>query len=245
MLEIGIIICVALILFLLIRNFPLDETETLIHKESKLKKFLSNLFKKRREKMEQNIMKSLDNSAELISPREIEDAKESYDTQDPEIAKLLHEANEACEIGDFDCVEEKSLEAIGKDKRCDQAYVFIAKVALSKHQLSDAREALEMSLKCNSDNAMAHATLGEIFLEQEKFTDSIIHFQKAVNIERNNPVFRAGLGKAYMMVRQYSKAAKSLKRAASLDIDNKEYKELALEAEEKQRSHAQGLSHRS
>lgn len=245
MLEVGILICVALILFLLIRNFPVGEDSLELPKENKLKKFLSKLFQKRRERAEENILRSFEGNPEIISPKDIEDVKESYDIEDPEIAKLLFEANDALTEGNLPQVEEKSLEAISKDKRCDQAYVFIARVALAKKQVSDAKEALETAIKCNPDNGLAHAILGEIFLDQEKYTDAINYFQKAVNLDRNNADFRAGLGKAFMMVRQYSKAAKALKRAASLDIDNKEYKELALEAEEKQRSHAQGLSHRS
>jgi cytochrome c-type biogenesis protein CcmH/NrfG len=62
--------------------------------------------------------------------------------------------------------------------------------------------------------------------------------QKAVNLDRGIALWYAELGKAYMQVRQFAKATKALKRAASLDIDNKEYKELASEAEDKQRAHS-------
>ena len=104
-------------------------------------------------------------------------------------------------------------------------------------QYSDAEEALTIALKCNKNNGLAHASFGKLCFAQEKFNDAIGHFQKAVNLDRNEASWQAGLGESYLMVRQWSKASKALKRAATLNIDNKEYKKLAMEAEEKLRDH--------
>jgi Flp pilus assembly protein TadD len=75
-------------------------------------------------------------------------------------------------------------------------------------------------------------------LRDENLSDGVEYLQKAVTIDRGNAEWYFELGKAFMGVRQFAKAAKALKRAASLDMENKEYKELASEAEDKQRSHA-------
>ena len=44
-----------------------------------------------------------------------------------------------------------------------------------------------------------------------------------------------------MEIRQFAKASKALKRAAQLDIDNKEYRNLAFLAEEKQKTHTRAF----
>lgn len=249
MLEIGIIVTIALILFLLLRNYPktalggeASKSDFLVEKNSgKMKpmtSFFSKLIDRRREKAEEEIKQAIvSDQDDLVSPKEIEDAKKSFYTKDSEIAKILHEADEALKAGDLRFAEDKSIEALARDKRCDQAYVFIAEVAMRKDNIEDAIEACKTALKCNRDNGFAHAILGEAYYKNEKYSEAIEHYQRAVNIDRNLAAWQAGLGKAYLEVRQYSKASKALRRASSLDIDNKEYKKLAGEAEDKQRSH--------
>lgn len=201
--------------------------------------FLQKLLAKRREREEKGIEEAITaGQRDLVSPKEIEDAQVAYFVEDPEVAQLLHESDEALKSGDLRQAEDKAIEAIARDKKCDQAYVFVGEVALKKQNLEDAKEAATTALKCNNENGFAYAILGEIFYREEKYTEAIEYFQRAVNYDRNNPDWQAGLGKAFLEVRQFAKAAKALKRASSLDIDNNEYKELAMEAEEKQRAHS-------
>ena len=245
MLEIAIIVSIAAALFLLLRNF--HRTENLVpespivevKKDSKMLKFWQKWTSRRQKQNEDEIREAIrSGQSGIVSPKEIQDAQNSFDAADPKVAKLLFEANEALEMKDFKTVEEKSIEALSIDKRCDQAYAFVAQVAMEKKDNTDAEEACKTALKCNNDNGMAHAILGEIYLIKERFTEAIAEYQKAVNLDRNNAAWQAGLGKSYMQVRQFSKAAKALKRASSLDIDSKEYRDLSFEAEEKQRAHA-------
>jgi tetratricopeptide (TPR) repeat protein len=217
-----------------------NSTEADPKKENFMLSIFEKLFRERRKKVEEDIIKSLDGSnSGIVSPKEIDDAQKYFSIADPELAKLLHEADEAYKNGDFETVESKSVAAVSRDKRCDQAYAYIAACAVEKKNNNDAKEALRIALKCNHENALAHALLGQILFDEEKYTDSIEHFQRAVNLDRNRADWQAGLGRAFMMVRQYAKASKSLKRAATLNIDNPEYKKLAIEAEEKQRAHSQ------
>ena len=242
MLEIAIIITVSLLIILLLKNYPkgYDEMTMSGGNESKMKiKFISKLFENRRLRVEEQIKQSLNNGmTETVSPKEVSNAQDDFGAKDPEIARLLFEANEALIKEDYSEVEKKSLEAISKDKKCDQAYAFIAQIALKKGDLSDSLEAAETSIKCNSDNALAHYVLGEVYFQTEKYNDSIDHYTKATHLSRTNAEWLAGLGKAFLEVRQFSKAAKALKRASMLDINNEEYKKLAVESEEKQKSHS-------
>jgi tetratricopeptide (TPR) repeat protein len=245
LLEIAIIVSIAAALLLLLRNFhrtkdlvpasPVVETK----KDSKMLKFWQKWTSRKQKQNEDEIKEAIrSGQSGIVSPKEIQDAQDSFDAADPRVAKLLFEANEAYQMKDFKSVEEKSIEALSIEKRCDQAYAFVALVAIERKDYTDAEEASKTALKCNSENGMAHAILGEIYLIKERYTEAIAEYLKAVNLDRNNASWQAGLGKSYMQVRQFSKAAKALKRASSLDIDSKEYRDLAFEAEEKQRAHA-------
>jgi tetratricopeptide (TPR) repeat protein len=243
LLELGIIICVAIVLFLVLRNYPKTGEDTsarsAVIKEGKFMNFFQKIMSKKREQTEKEIEEAIvSGQHDIVSPKEIEDAQATYFVEDPEIAQMLHESKDALLAGDLKTAEDKAIEAIGKDKKCDQAYVFVGQVALLKQNLDEAKEAAEAALKCNPENGFAHAILGEVYFSEEKYTEAIENYQKAVNYDRNNPDWQAGLGKAYTVVRQFAKAAKALKRASSLDIDNAEYKQLAIEAEEKQRAHS-------
>jgi len=240
LLEIAIIIVITLILFLILKNFPLtkEENPEKSRKENIMTKIFNKLFAGLRKKNEDEIKKALSTGQEkVISPKEISDAQKNFWTDDPDIAKILFEANKAILDGNYSRAENKAIEALSKDKKCDQAYVFISQVAMSRKKYNEAKESAEAALKCNITNAQAHAILGECNFLEERYSDSIESYQKAVNVDHNQAQWQAGLGKAYLEIRQFSKAAKAFKRASSLDIDNKEYKELASFAEDKQRMH--------
>lgn len=248
MLEIIIIITIAVALFLLLRNYSKTRDAVVLNnadkskKESKMFQFWQNFVLRRKKHEEQEIINALKSGQSgIISPKEIKQAQNSFDAADPEVAKCLAEADDALRVGDHKAVEKKSIEAIAKDKHCDQAYAFVAKVSAKRKDYSDAEEASRTALKINPDNTLAHSVLGDIFLDNGRYTEAINEYQKAVNLDRNNAEWQAGLGKAYMQVRQFSKAAKALKRASSIDIDNKEYRVLAFEAEEKQKAHSRAF----
>ena len=236
---------IAAALFLLLRNFHrtkelIPESQVAeIKKDSKMLKFWQKWTSRWQKQNEEELKEAIrSGQSGIVSPREIQDAQDSFDAADPKVAKLLFEANEASSMKDFKTVEEKAIEAIAIDKRCDQAYAFVAQVAIERKDYADAEEACKTALKCNNENGLAHAILGKIYLTKERYTEAISEYQKAVNLDRNSAEWQAGLGESYMQVRQFSKAAKALKRASSLDIDNKKYRDLAFEAEEKQRAHA-------
>lgn len=243
MLEIGIIICLAGVLFLALKNFSktnveLDATTT---SEGKGKKDWFALFRKfsvKKAKPEKIGEAILDDQDDVVAPSEIKNAQKVYMTDNPEVAKLLLEAEDFLEKNDLREAEELAISAISIEKKCSEAYVVVGKVAAVRGAFEDSKEAFKTALKCNAESGEAFFGLGQLELRNENYSSAIEYLQKAVNISRGEPVWCATLGKAYMEVRQFARAAKALKRAASLDIDNKEYKELASEAEDKQRAHA-------
>ena len=248
MLEIGIIVCLAVILFLALRNFSKTKedfvvkqpaTEPIIKPKEMKKTFLSKLFTREPVADKADIMAVIEkDNNKIIAPLEIDEAQKAYKEADPDIAKMLYEADLAMARGDLREAEDLALQAIMKDKKCAHSYVIVGKVAFSRGAFDDAKESFKTALKCDTETAEAYFGLGQIELRDENFSEALMSLQKAVNIDRGNAEWYAELGKAYMQVRQFAKATKALKRAASLDIDNKEYKELASEAEDKQRAHS-------
>lgn len=238
MYEIIIIVCLAIALFLLLRHYPEARSVNTFSFHA-IRDFLARFKRTKSKKEIQQIEKMIEESNEnWVAPAEIERATETFHESDPELAQSLMKAEEAYEINDLRAAEELSLEVIGKDKRCAYAYLLIGKVAYSRGQFDDAREALRTTIKCKKDFAEAYFYLGLLESREENLSKAVEYLEKAVAHEKGHADWYAELGKVYMGVRQFAKAAKVLKRAASLDIDNKEYKDLAAEAEEKQRTHS-------
>ncbi len=241
MLEVGIIICLAIVLFLILHNFPGTKEEGEIGVQTREKK--PSIWNKISYKKKRNnavaIQKAIDDAKEeIIAPSETETAQIKFKEDDPEVAEFLYEAESAMEKSDLREAEEKAISALSKNKKCGKAYEIIGTVAMQRGSFDEARESFKTAIKCDPEIGEAYFGLGEIDLKTENFTESIENLQRAVALDRGRADWYCELGKAYTEVRQFAKAAKALKRAASLDIDNKEYKELAAEAEEKQRAHA-------
>lgn len=248
MLEIAIIICLAIIFFLVLKNFPktkdssdLSQTVNGPIKEPEAMKqsIFSKIFSKKPVEDRADIMAVIDkDNSKVVAPLEINEAQKAYKESDPEIARILYEADMALARGDLREVEDLALQAVVKDKKCAHSYVLIGQVAFSRGSFDDAKESFKAALKCDPETAEAYFGLGQIELKDENLSEALLSLQKAVNLNRGVAGWYAELGKAYMQVRQFAKATKALKRAASLDIDNKDYKELASEAEDKQRAHS-------
>lgn len=242
MLEVLIIICLAISLFLLLRHYP-EAKEAPSYIPRKTFRSLFSYFKKPVAYLEKEIEAAVtENRAEMGLPESEPEpepaAIRKYGNLDPELAELLCKADELFEINDLREAEERSIEAITKNKRCGDAYLIIGKVAFMRGQFDDAREALRVAIKCDNKLGEAYNYLGKVEMRGGNLSKGVDHLEKAVVFEKGHPDWYADLGKAYMEIRQYAKAAKVLKRAASLDIENKEYKDLASEAEDKQRSHS-------
>lgn len=248
MLEIAIIICLAILLFLILKNYTkveiapgeiasVESDFTGILPMKKRENFLKKFFAKREnfDDIKDEIEKGQER---IVAPAEINKAKQTFREEDPEVAQLLLESSKAFEENDLRNAEDLAIEALIKDKKCSPAYVNIGRVAFHRGSFADAKESYKTALKCDRESGDAYFGLGQIEIREDNISDAIEHFQRAVSLDRGNAMWYGELGKAYMQARQYAKAAKALKRAASLDMENKEYKELASEAEDKQRAHS-------
>jgi len=238
--EIIIIICLGLALFLLLRHYPETGVRNFTtDSRERVKQVLSYFSRFKRGKGGQSVETIIDEGQdEIVAPVELEDATKKFHEKDPEIAEALLKAEQSLETGELREAEDKALEVVAKNKRSAFAYLLLGKVAFSRGQFEDAKDAFKTALKCNRDLAEALYYLGRIDFRNDNITGAIDNFQKSIYAEKGHADWYGELGRAYLEVRQYAKAAKVLKRASSLDIDNKEYRDLASEAEDKQRSHS-------
>lgn len=238
-LEIIIVICLASALFLLLRHYPDAKDFKFPINREKFSNFVGRFKGKRKNTVAENIAIEIEkNQEEVVSPVEIEEAVEVYKEENPETAEILFQAEKYYNENDLRTAEEKAIEAIGKNKRCSKAYIIIGDIAYSRGQFPEAKEAYKAAIKCNPSSGEAFFGLGEIEFRAENYTGAIDYLLKSVILEKGHADWYAELGKAHLEIRQFAKAAKALRRAASLDIDNKEYRELASQAEEKQRTHS-------
>ena len=237
MLELLIIICLAVAFFLVLRHYP----EVVEKKSSKRTNFWLSFrsFVIRKKKKQIEAIKREINAVQVEEQKLPElSIQQKYVGLPPELVRTLCVADEAYAANDLREAENKAIEIISKDKKCGEAYVIVGKVAFSRGEYEDAKQSYKAALKCNGQLAEAFFGLAEISLREENYQESIEQFLSAVAIDKSKPEWYVALGRAYMGVRQFAKAAKAFKKAAGIDIENREYKDLAAEAEEKQRAHA-------
>jgi len=246
LLESAIIVILAAAFFLVLRHYPeVSESKISFWKDwqKKLilgtKSFMAQRKKRQIEKIKQEISRpepeiTFDNVNKLPELS----IQQKYSKLPPELVRILCSADEALINNDLREAEDKAIEAITKDKRCAGAYVIIGKVAFSRGEFDDSKEAYKTALKCDADQAEAYYGLGQINHREENYQECIDNYSNALNLEKSRADWYADFGNAYMEIRQFAKAAKAFKKASSIDIENREYKDLASEAEEKQRAHA-------
>ena len=238
-LEIIIVFCLAVALFLLLRHYPDAQGFKFPVNRENFSNFVGRFKGAKRRNATENVTFEISkDQQQIVSPAEIEEAVEQYKEENPETAEALIQAEKAYAENDLRTAEDKAIEAIGQNKRCFKAYVIIGDIAYSRGQFPEAKEAYKAAIKCNPSSGEAFFGLGEIEFRAENYTGAIDYLLKSVILEKGHADWYAELGKAHMEIRQYAKAAKALRRSASLDIDNKEYRELASQAEEKQRTHS-------
>lgn len=157
---------------------------------------------------------------------------------DPELEKLLAEADIHFRKGELKAAEDYYLKAAAKDPRCSKAYSRLGVIYLENgDSWQDAEEAFRQALKIEPDNGFILNNLGLVLYHQDKYADAIRHFEAAVRQDDLNAARHANLGMGYMAIRQYAKAESSFKKALKLAPNELEYKDLLSEAIEKKQAH--------
>lgn len=161
---------------------------------------------------------------------------QKYD--DPELERLLAEADVHFRKNEFKAAEEFYLKAAAKDPRCSKAYSRLGVIYLEEgDNWEDAEEAFRQALKTEPENGFILNNLGLVLYHQDKFADAIRNFEAAVRQDELNASRHSNLGMGYMAIRQYAKAESSFKKALKLAPNEMEYKDLLSEAIDKKQAH--------
>jgi Flp pilus assembly protein TadD len=159
-------------------------------------------------------------------------------TGDPELDKLLAEADIHFRKGEMKAAEQLYLQVAAKDARCSKAYSRLGVIYLENgDDWEDAEAAFRQALKTDAHNGYVLNNLGLVLYHQDKFADAIRNFEQAVHQDELNASRHSNLGMAYMAMRQYAKAESSFKKALKLAPNEMEYKDLLAEAVEKKMAH--------
>ncbi|HSI21293.1 MAG TPA: tetratricopeptide repeat protein [Verrucomicrobiae bacterium] len=179
-------------------------------------------------------------SAPDLFPMEpmMSEEKQEPATGDPELDKLLSEADIHFRKGEMKAAEQLYLQVASKDPKCSKAYSRLGVIYLENgDDWEDAEAAFRQALKTDPQNGYVLNNLGLVLYHQDKFADAIRNFEQAVHLDDLNASRHANLGMAYMAMRQYAKAESSFKKALKLEPSEMEYKDLLAEAVEKKLAH--------
>lgn len=168
----------------------------------------------------------------------ITETPEEAPTGNPELDKMLAEADIHFRKGEMKAAEQLYLQVASKDPRCSKAYSRLGVIYLEDGEdWEDAEAAFRQAIKTDPQNGYVLNNLGLVLYHQDKFADAIRHFEQAVRLDDLNASRHANLGMAYMAMRQYAKAESSFKKALKLAPNEMEYKDLLAEAVEKKLAH--------
>jgi tetratricopeptide (TPR) repeat protein len=84
---------------------------------------------------------------------------------------------------------------------------------------AEQEELLKEVLEKNPDHAPAHATLGEIYLENKELDRAQLQFQKSIEADPDNFIARTGYGHVLIRKKKYEEAVEQLDKAVELKPD--------------------------
>lgn len=214
MVEVIMVVCLAVILFILIRRFPdTAKVETKVEKSSV--QSVTRITQKDNEIVE-----------EVAAPKYAE-----------KVEALLKEAHILIGENKQQLAEDKLIEAIKIDLNCATAYSILGDIYLDRKRTAEAEETYRAAIRHDNKEASAHFGLALILEEKGRFNDAVAELLLAIKVDGKNDIWFAKLGELYEGTRMFAKAAMAYKKAASLKPDYGRYKELALAAEKKRLAH--------
>lgn len=103
-----------------------------------------------------------------------------------------------------------------------------AEAAQNQGQIEEAIEYLQEAIKINPDSAMAHHSLGDVYLSISQWSEAIVLYQSALKINPNFDWSYYNLGEAYYHLKQWEKAIVAYQKALDLNSSLPDiYKKLA------------------
>jgi superkiller protein 3 len=134
--------------------------------------------------------------------------------------------------------EEAAVEyrdAIRLNPRMVDAYRNLGYLEWTRHQLEDARQALEGALKLSPSDEYANYYLGRVEMDSGIYSKALTHLEKCKGVWPNDPDFFLHMATGYLSLRRGSDARRALAYAQKLnltDVQSVKYGALLLAAHE-------------
>jgi tetratricopeptide (TPR) repeat protein len=111
------------------------------------------------------------------------DTVEEAPTGNPELDKLLADADIHFRKGEMKAAEQLYLQVASKDPKCSKAYSRLGVIYLEDGEdWEDAEAAFRQALKTDAHNGYVLNNLGLVLYHQDKFADAIRNFEQAVHL---------------------------------------------------------------
>ncbi len=128
---------------------------------------------------------------------------------------------------------EKAAEYFEKALRNKPDYFGLVRLGSVYYNLENAENAqktFERAIELNPDKAEAYASLGILFMSQNKIQDAVTSLEKAESIEKQLAVVPANLAVCWSILKDRAKAEEALARAEKLKCENlDEYRARVME----------------
>jgi len=220
------VICLAGILFILIRKFP--EVSSVIKNNQPIPN-INNDYSDEQAKKRKSVPDKVIEKESLepeIQPR-----------YSKEVEKILAESRSLLDEKKEHFAEDKLIEAIRLDLHCADAYTLLGDIYFSRKRYSESKESYQASIRYDDDQGAAHYGLALILESESRLNDAANEALIATKISPKNDIWLKKLGDLYLDLRSYAKAINVYKKAAACRPDYSLYKELATKAELKLRTH--------
>ncbi|MCB9530106.1 MAG: tetratricopeptide repeat protein, partial [Myxococcales bacterium] len=142
--------------------------------------------------------------------------------EEAEAARLQQaEAEAAARRAAAEQVEADKRKADREQRRTEvQADVARGRELVSAAQWDAARQAFEAALQKDPNNATAHAGLGDVAFQQQRFADAVTHHRASVAAAPKNAGYHVNLGMAYYRLKNFDQAKVWWQKALELQPGN-------------------------
>ena len=228
-----IIIAVGIIFIIIARKIPVAKQEKL-----RLSNSSNGIDNGEDDKM--NRFDSSDKESKRKHKKTTKKTKQSVSNDDEkktiDFGSLLEKADGMIDQGEYQDAEKILIDFISEDlTNINKAKIYnkLGIVYLEQANFSDAKEAFKTALKYDKNNDLIYNNLGLALFNQGRYVEAIEAYQRSIQLNGLVPHRYINLGLSYAALRQYDKALDAYKKALVLDKNNKDYKKLVKEAEEK------------
>lgn len=146
-----------------------------------------------------------------------------------EISKLLQEAMQAKEDGNFDAGEKKYLTAIKLDPKSAATYRGLGDIYAAQEQWAEAKETYRFVLQLDPHDDLTLLRLAEIAEQAGDIKAAVGYYERAVLIGDHDPQRFAKFAELLSGIGQYDAALAGIEQAVELEPQNPRYLDMMTE----------------